>query len=231
MIARILILSIMALALAGCDQKMDKATDAVARTLKDPASAQFRDVRRCGPKGEVYTGQVNSKNGYGAYGGFEHFYSDGVLTSVGFSDPGVAELQERCSAEGEGKTADEARKLAAGAEERLQKSVDTEADNVIAIAEAAVDKAEAEASADKAMGLKDRPVIKAKVEEAADQCWQDYCPCDETGTIDRTLCRDLRAGLSVPEDMFASGANLRDLRNSMRRYNAANPENAVTIVE
>jgi hypothetical protein len=230
MIGRLCVI-LLSICLAGCDQKMSNATDAVAYSLKDPDSAQFRNVRKCGPKGEVYTGEVNSKNGYGAYGGYEYFYSDGVVSSVGFGDLRVAELQERCSAESDGKTADEARKLATGADERLQKSIEIEADNVVAMAESAVDKAEAEALADEAMGLKDRPATKPKVEEVADKCWQDYCPCEETGTIDRTLCRDLRAGLTVPESMFSSGANLRDLRNSMRRYNAANPENAVTIVE
>lgn len=55
-----------------------EAKEAVRRLLKDPDSANFRDVRRCAKPGAIW-GEVNSKNSYGAYAGFSSFiYADGV---------------------------------------------------------------------------------------------------------------------------------------------------------
>lgn len=54
------------------------AKSAAARGLKDPSSAQFRDVRRTRL---AVCGEVNAKNGYGAYTGFKRFYvADGTVT-------------------------------------------------------------------------------------------------------------------------------------------------------
>lgn len=65
--------------------------------------------------------------------------------------------------------------------------------------------------------------------EPVEACWQDYCPCEETGTTDRMLCRNLQGGVEVTPDMFASGAAMRDARNSMREWNRANPEQAIPV--
>lgn len=66
-------------ALAGCsalDPYAD-AKEAVRRLLKDPESAQFREVRRCSKPGGIW-GEVNSKNSFGGYAGFVSFiYADG----------------------------------------------------------------------------------------------------------------------------------------------------------
>jgi hypothetical protein len=52
-----------------------KAEGAIVGTLRDPSSAQFRDVRIEGScNGANYvTGWVNAKNGYGGYVGFTIF--------------------------------------------------------------------------------------------------------------------------------------------------------------
>jgi hypothetical protein len=61
-------------ALAGCgDDTIDKGRAAAASRLKDPGSAQFR--------GDYITsigsvcGEINGKNGFGAYSGFERYMS------------------------------------------------------------------------------------------------------------------------------------------------------------
>jgi hypothetical protein len=59
------------------------AKELVARDLKDPSSAQFRNVKR----GErAVCGEVNAKNSYGAYIGFRHFYVESGEASI---EPGL----------------------------------------------------------------------------------------------------------------------------------------------
>jgi hypothetical protein len=76
---------IITLALAGCSQfseearAIEKAESAVADKLKDPESAQFRNVEPCPDNPIWYTGEVNGKNSFGAYAGFERFYSLGPV--------------------------------------------------------------------------------------------------------------------------------------------------------
>ena len=45
-------------------------------SLKDPFSAQFRNVYTAQTEigGIIYCGQINTKNSWGAYGGFQTFY-------------------------------------------------------------------------------------------------------------------------------------------------------------
>lgn len=45
----------------------------VADLFRDPESVQFRDVRL--GKEDALCGEVNAKNGYGAYVGFQPFYN------------------------------------------------------------------------------------------------------------------------------------------------------------
>lgn len=55
----------------GSDQnKIEAAQQRVANELRDPASAQFRNSRI---KDGWVCGEVNGKNGYGAYSGFQRF--------------------------------------------------------------------------------------------------------------------------------------------------------------
>jgi hypothetical protein len=64
------------LALAACQQPdpFADAKAAVAHELKDPESAQFRDLKQYG---DLICGEVNAKNSYGGYVGFEPFYTQG----------------------------------------------------------------------------------------------------------------------------------------------------------
>ena len=51
--------------------------DAVSAQLRDPSSAQFREI--FGTE-DTYCGEVNGKNGFGAYSGFRKFvYRDGSV--------------------------------------------------------------------------------------------------------------------------------------------------------
>lgn len=52
----------------------------VADTLKDPASAQFRNLKR---GKEVLCGEVNGKNSYGGYVGFKRFITKIVKNDFG----------------------------------------------------------------------------------------------------------------------------------------------------
>lgn len=65
-------------------------------------------------------------------------------------------------------------------------------------------------------------VLPAQKEAAA--CWQDYCPCDETGPIDRMLCRNLRGGLAMDPQLMASGAAMRDARQSLDAWDREHPD-------
>lgn len=58
---------------------MDAGMESVKRKLKDPASAQFRDVffHRGADGVPVTCGHVNSKNGFGGYIGYQRFVSAG----------------------------------------------------------------------------------------------------------------------------------------------------------
>lgn len=58
---------------------MDKGKQAAKSKLKDPSSAQFRNVYfHQGAKGVPMTcGEVNSKNSFGGYGGYQKFVSAG----------------------------------------------------------------------------------------------------------------------------------------------------------
>lgn len=55
----------------------------VKAQLKDPSSAQFRSVRTYHGSGTpVVCGEVNSKNGFGGYGGFQRFVAAGDVIAL-----------------------------------------------------------------------------------------------------------------------------------------------------
>jgi hypothetical protein len=58
-----------------------EAKEAVREVLRDPGSAKFSDVDRCG-KSEIVHGKVSAKNAYGAYSGDHSFYVDGLTATV-----------------------------------------------------------------------------------------------------------------------------------------------------
>jgi hypothetical protein len=75
-----LLIILAAVALAGCEPGVDvKAKRVVSSKLKDPDSAKFRDLRDVG---SAICGEVNGRNGYGAYAGYHPFVffpSDGAV--------------------------------------------------------------------------------------------------------------------------------------------------------
>lgn len=68
-----------ALAVAGCGGALDDGKKATAAQLKDPSSAQFRNVQQ---GGGLVCGEVNGKNSYGAYSGFKMFVYDGLSAQI-----------------------------------------------------------------------------------------------------------------------------------------------------
>lgn len=62
------------------EHKFDKIKNEVSYYFKDPSSTQFRGVVS---SGSHICGEVNAKNGFGAYGGFRKFYVElGVLVKI-----------------------------------------------------------------------------------------------------------------------------------------------------
>nr|WP_154294235.1 hypothetical protein [Escherichia coli] len=88
------------LVLAGCKPGEEKAISLakseVAANLKDPASAQFRNVKIAkmtdaddGRIIAVVCGEINGKNGFGAYAGFHPFFVELNMKSKGMFSKGV----------------------------------------------------------------------------------------------------------------------------------------------
>jgi len=61
---------------SGNNELISKAKSAVIYLLKDPQSAQFRNVHVGTDNPALVRGEVNSKNSYGGYSGFERFLVD-----------------------------------------------------------------------------------------------------------------------------------------------------------
>lgn len=82
-------------ALVACDGgPVEQAKEAVAAGLKDPQSAQFREVKVC-RSGKIVEGEVNAKNAFGGYVGFEPFYY--VDGAVVFADQSrFSQLSREC---------------------------------------------------------------------------------------------------------------------------------------
>lgn len=72
---------------------------------------------------------------------------------------------------------------------------------------------------------------KIDARRGQEQCWQGYCPCDETATYDRMLCRNLRGGVPVSAVEMSSGATQRDARIGLKKWNSENPDQAIPITE
>ncbi|WP_304273996.1 hypothetical protein [Caulobacter segnis] len=75
--------ALVCLALASCSKSPEEAAKAhAADLLRDPSSAQFRNVR---VTGSHVCGEINGKNGFGAYSGFVRFHGDKDTAEI---DPG-----------------------------------------------------------------------------------------------------------------------------------------------
>ena len=73
----------------GASAKIDAAKRAVASLLKDPGSAQFKNVAPAF-HGQAVCGEVNGKNAFGGYVGFRPFVVDpsGAASIAGDGDGG-----------------------------------------------------------------------------------------------------------------------------------------------
>lgn len=69
--------------------------DGVRARLKDPDSAEFRNVGYySGGPGMAVCGEVNAKNSFGGYSGFERFVALGEDTAFLESDTSASEFQD-----------------------------------------------------------------------------------------------------------------------------------------
>jgi len=99
-VKKILLALAVTLVLAGCKPGEEKAISLakseVSANLKDPASAQFRNVKvskmtdaEDGRVVAVVCGEINGKNGFGAYAGFHPFFVELKMKSKGMFSKGV----------------------------------------------------------------------------------------------------------------------------------------------
>lgn len=117
---RVLVLAAVAACLASCGsgdetdfiadyareqtaESVTQAKAAAARDLRDPSSAQFRDLRSGEYDGQgVICGEINGKNAYGAYAGFTGFVAHesmiGEVTSFTANDGRTVEGAMPCVA-------------------------------------------------------------------------------------------------------------------------------------
>ena len=56
------------------------------RRMKDPDATQFQDVRSCTADPQLYQGEYNAKNSFGAYTGFKPFYWSAATGPVFLED-------------------------------------------------------------------------------------------------------------------------------------------------
>lgn len=72
-----------------------EAKERVAREMRDPESAQFRDIKVLpGKEGPIICGQVNAKNAYGGYVGFNPFLVAGSSVMLGSdTDPDLRAMR------------------------------------------------------------------------------------------------------------------------------------------
>ncbi len=69
--------------------------DAIKAKLKDPDSAQFRNVKfHVGMGKPVTCGEVNAKNSFGGYSGFERFIAAGDVITVMESEMAAGEMDK-----------------------------------------------------------------------------------------------------------------------------------------
>ncbi|ELC6280635.1 hypothetical protein ACMSZ4_002994 [Enterobacter hormaechei] len=97
---KILLALAIPLVLAGCKPGEEKAISLVqsevSANLLDPSSAQFRNVKVAkmmdADEGRVFAivcGEINGKNGFGAYAGFHPFFVELNMKSKGLFSKGV----------------------------------------------------------------------------------------------------------------------------------------------
>jgi hypothetical protein len=192
----------------------------VTASLKDPDSARFAPFRR--GKGSAVCGSVNARNGFGGYTGMEPFVYLPASATEGdrfyiytFHSP-VGDWDERG-------------RLAETFEEHGC-SVGPDHQRAIAAIRALRqhDRGFAAGNSDglpaTQEGESDSDAVQEPAFEPPSLCWQDYCPCEPPqGGPDQMLCRRLRAGLPVDDELMSAGAGLRDAREQLEQWERENP--------
>ncbi len=203
---RRLALAIVAL-LCACDGEAERA---VRQGMLDPEAANFRDVARCDGDRNIWHGSVNGKNEFGAYTGFKSFYYS--VNHVSYvEDADFLPLMERCFSNL--KNLDKKVDVAKPAQTTPTPTPTPE--RAKAATKQLSRKAILEVESDSEEVGPGRPNLAT-----VDLCWMDYCPCDtndpDYGGADIPICRNLEAGLTVPDRMMSSGAAARDARRQLR---------------
>jgi hypothetical protein len=72
----------------------ERGQDAIKAKLKDPDSAQFRNVEFHSAVAPVTCGEVNTKNSFGGYSGFERFIAGGDVITVLESEMAAGEMDK-----------------------------------------------------------------------------------------------------------------------------------------
>lgn len=193
--------------LAACGQTSE-AEDAVRRLMRDPDATQFRDVETCSADREVIRGDANSKNGFGAYTGFKPFFYSAYQVAFA-GDAEFMPMMERCY----GKSASTP---AAG-------NVEMPAvDAVNAMDASPTPKAVKAAPSEPIDSDTEEDWAETEGADNSERCWQDYCPCDTSnpdyGGMDVPICRNLRGGISVDDQMMSVAAASRDARRQLREF-------------
>ena len=80
-----------------CQLQENEGQNRVRHFLKDPASAEFRGTQMFKQQDgdQVYCGEVNSKNGYGAFSGFSKFVVIGHAVFLGNDGQFIFKEQEK----------------------------------------------------------------------------------------------------------------------------------------
>lgn len=91
-----IVLIVATLALSGCGPNRAESVEREIRMqLRDPEAVQFDDISQCAGAPTIWTGRLNTKNGFGAYTGFQYFYYDGI--SVYLEGDAPLDIIKRCS--------------------------------------------------------------------------------------------------------------------------------------
>lgn len=94
-----LLLALAPLASCDVDDPFVHAKQLVAEKMRDDSSLRFRNVRKCGD-GEMVIGEVNGKNAFGGYAGYQHFVSSPDAAAVmGSDDENFVTLMRQCTLE------------------------------------------------------------------------------------------------------------------------------------
>jgi len=202
------------LALTGCSVSDNyKAETAVRSLMRDPESVQFQGVSRCGGDTNIWNGNYNAKNAFGAYTGFKPFYYDGqsvvLLENYNFSN-----MTTRCYSHLKG-------------DDSPGITPSEGASNPPGITDLPdwQPKALARSTpADDQLGDEEGEVESSPLPDPKEVCWADYCPCETShpdyGFMDITLCRKITMGRPVRDDEYELGAAGRDARKALREYKA-----------